>query len=452
MLRFDLHLPRGAGRCPGVVWWLVIGLSLSACTNYRQQVYGIRDGLLQGRPGLSLSVLEARQKDSSGDVRDVLTLLDSGMIRRINGQYAASNRDFEAAKYLMETYAATSITENIGALTINEGVRSYVGDTYEQLLLHAFMALNDIEMGDFDAARVEMLQADVKMQTRETQPEDGFVRYLSGMIFEKLGEPDQAMVAYRKASLAFQQQADDQAMAVPTVLQQDLLRLAGELGLKDEYRLFQQVFSPAGPARTPAAGEGEAIVILLQGLAPVRSENVVPVYASEIQKTLRIAFPAYPEGRQSLPAATVRFDDGRQASLETVEDIDRLARRSLDDAMPGIMARAMSRAVIKYNSQHTANDNSPLAGLLLTVTNLLTEQADTRSWATLPQEIRLYRQFMSAGVHAMTIDLHDSAGHRIERLSRRVTIRQADRTFVVIHWFAPGAGDTGVAPDTRLPR
>jgi hypothetical protein len=125
--------------------------------------------------------------------------------------------------------------------------------------------------------------------------------------------------------------------------------------------------------------------------------------------------------------------------METVEDIDALARYSLEQAMPGIMARATARAMVKYNTQHTANNNSELAGLLMTITNLVTERADTRSWTTLPQEIELRRIRLPVGEHQIQLQMLNTAGQIVDVMDEKVTIKPRQTSFVIQHWNTPVA-------------
>ena len=125
--------------------------------------------------------------------------------------------------------------------------------------------------------------------------------------------------------------------------------------------------------------------------------------------------------------------------METVEDVDALARYSLKQAMPGIMVRATARAVVKYNTQHTAqeSDSSGLAGLLMTITNLITERADTRSWTTLPQEIELKRLLLPVGEHNVQLEMQTSAGQIVDVINEKITIKPRQSSFLIKHWNAP---------------
>ena len=168
----------------------VLLLMMAGCATYSQQATSMRDNLLVGRADLAKELAEKEDETAT----DVLACLNKGMLRRITNDYAGSNQILEVAKQHIESLYGVSVSDMAGSVIINDAIRDYKGDRYEQVLLHAYMAMNYLQLGKPDSARVEMLQADVKMMEWGDQPdEDPFVRYFAGMIFEALGEDDQAL-------------------------------------------------------------------------------------------------------------------------------------------------------------------------------------------------------------------------------------------------------------------
>ncbi|GMR00984.1 MAG: hypothetical protein BMS9Abin19_0330 [Gammaproteobacteria bacterium] len=413
---------------------LGLGILLQSCASYGQHATTMRDGLLTGHPELSLAIAEKEDPDQ----KSVIASLDKGMLRRINQDYTGSNQIFEVAKQEIEQLYGFSVTENLASVTINETLRGYEGDRYEQLLLHAYMAMNYIQLGQIDAARVEMLQANVKMMEWGDEPEeDAFLRYLEGMIYESLDEQDSALISYRKAYTVYKEKGGEQYPVAPELIKKDLLRLLAWQGLWSEYKSYKKELNMENykPAKA-SKNFGELVVILNNGLAPIRSEKALHIFSSEVQQNLRIAFPVYDHPKQRLYVPRISVDK-KQLTLETVEDIDTLARYSLEQAMPGILARATARAVVKYNTQHTAGDSSSIAGLLMTIANIVTERADTRSWTTLPQEIQLQRVLLPVGEHQLQIQLVNTAGHVVDVIEEKVVIKPEQSSFVIRHWNTP---------------
>lgn len=409
---------------------------VQSCASYGSHATSMRDGLLLGNAEISLAIAEEKDKQQ----KEVISSLDKGMLRRITNDYTGSNQIFEVAKQEIAVLHGISITENLASLTINETLRGYEGDRYEQLLLHAYMAMNYIQLGQLDDARVEMLQANVKMMEWGEEPEeDAFLRYLEGMIYESLGEFDSALISYRKAYIVYKEKGGNQYPLAPMALKKDLLRLLAWQGLWSEYKSYKKEFAMEDykPVKR-SKNFGELIVILNNGLAPIKSEAAIPIFSSEVQQNLRVAFPVYRQPRQNLFSPQVNINQ-QQYSMETVEDVDALARYSLEQAMPGIMARATARAVVKYNTQHTAQESSSMAGLLMTLTNLVTERADTRSWTTLPQEVQLKRILLPVGEHQLQIQMLNAAGKVVDVIDEKVLIKPEQTSFVIKHWSAPVA-------------
>jgi len=423
---------------------LISGALLQSCASYATHASSMRDGLLQGKPHLSLAIAE--QKDP--EQKEVISSLDKGMLRRINDDFSGSNQIFEVAKQEIEQLYGISITENLAALTINETLRGYQGDRYEQLLLHAYMAMNYIQLGQIDGARVEMLQANVKMMEWGDEPEeDAFLRYLEGIIYESLGELDSALISYRKAYIVYKEKAGFQYPAASPGIKKDLLRLLASQGLWSEYKSRKKEFNmmdePSAKISTKTSVRasdkmGELVVILNNGLAPMRSETSIHIFSSEVQQNLRVAFPVYRQPKKRLFTPKIHVNK-EQYWMETVQDIDTLARYSLEQAMPGIMLRATARAVVKYNSQHSAQKSSDLAGFLMTITNLVTERADTRSWTTLPQQIELRRIVLPVGEHKVQIKMKNAAAQVVDVIEETVTIKARQSSFLIKHWAAPTA-------------
>jgi hypothetical protein len=415
---------------------LSISIVMSGCATYGQKAGSTRDSLLAGQVGIAMAAVEAEDKDEE----EVLASLNKGVLRRMAGDYGGSNHIFGVAKQHIEDLYGISVTEQLGAVTVNDTLRSYTGDRYEQVLLHAYMAMNFIEMGDIDAARVEILQADVKMQEWGEEPEeDPFVRYFSGMIYEALGETDQAVVAYRQASEIYKATIDKQSLAVPQILKEDLLRGLANEGMWGEYKSLKKSFGMTDFKPTKLGnGFGEVIAILNNGLAPVRSSNsIVTATGGDVVDTVSIAVPVYPNPPRQLYKARLTAN-GKSVNLETVENIDALARSALDSDMPAITARAIARAIVKHTTQKEAEDRGgALAGFLMTVTNIATEQADTRSWSTLPQEIQLARLVLPEGTHNVQIEMFNDAGVLVDTINKTMNIKSGERVFISKHWTAP---------------
>lgn len=402
---------------------LMVGLPLlaSGCATFSENFAGVERHLAADNVPAALTAVDkvdfpARDK--------ALYFLNKGMLQRMAGDYRASAASFESAKGLLEEFGKLSLREQTLSLAVNDASRAYEGQPYELLLLHAYAALNYLQLGDFPAARVESLQLDQRLRemdeggsTSTVSIRDGaFARYLSGLIYEALGENAEAMIAYRKAYEAYERQRPATGVPVPRPLQQDLLRLTAELGLDDELRRFRKTFpGVGGPTAAEMRDLGEVVFILHNGLTPGLREQSATVLDPTTTHFVRLALPSLVPRPLPLSRVTLLADGIREDSA-LVEDVAALAGKSLDERLPGMTARLLARQVVKAQASRQAskaamksgNDSGDRLGLGLLalgveLTNLFTERADTRHWATLPGNIQLVRLPLPPGRYRLRL-------------------------------------------------
>ena len=426
--------------------WLTGGLCLcavlfaSGCATHSQRFAAVEEQVVAGKLDAALQALE---KDRSGNSRDeVLYLLNRAMLLRMQGQYAQSNEALEQAKRLIDELDAISVSEQAASLSINDTLQTYLGDDYERALLHAFAALNYLQQGRPDEARVEALQLDVALKLRADAAGDGYVedafsRYLSGLVFEQLGEWSDAMIAYRKAYRNYRAEQRDQGPPVPHSLKLALLRLAEHLGLRDELRTYRAEFGiERWPSLASLRDKGEVVVVIGTGLAPVKRSHSFGIFAPEVGVMVTIATPVYETRPQWVDTVQLTLGDIR-LQAELVEDIDVSAQRALDAAMPAITARALARAVVKYQAARQVQEQNEGLGLLVNIAGLLTEQADTRSWSMLPQRLYLARRFLAPGRHDIALKIVASDGRVLgQKRFSGVEVQAGRKIFLSWAWVS----------------
>ncbi len=414
---------------------LISVVLLQACTTSAHKTAGMRNLLLHTQYEKALQEAERLlQKTPDG----VMENMNVGMLQHLLNNYEASNQAFEVAKQRIEALYATSITEQVGATVVNDELISYQGDRFEQVLIHLYMAKNFLKLGQQDSARVELLQSQVKMnEWGEPSDEVPFMRYFSGIIFELLGEEDSATVSYRKAVDAYRNTYDKHGLNVPLQLKQDLLRMLARMKIWDEYRQYKKQFilSDYQPPRT--RGMGELVLIMGNGLAPQREQKVFRTWAPALSLNIKVAIPAYPDPPAVLPRMRVKINDSYHV-METVSNIDGMARAALAENLPEITTRAIARAVAKKKSEKDMGDKQgPLAQFAMMVINQGTEIADTRCWSTLPQAFNLMRIYLPEGEHALDVEVLSAGGHIVDVIKQRVKIASDAKTVISDHWIAP---------------
>lgn len=462
-------MDRTASRCrgaplPALLAGLVLTSALSGCATYSDSFGTIQTNLASQKYDVALKDIE-KQSDAKTD--RVLYLLNKGMVLRMKRDFAGSNEALEAAKTEMERLYADSVSQNAMSFLVNDSTVSYGGEDYEQVLVHLYMALNYLELGKKDDARVEAQQVDLKLREISSKvvgsryARDAFALYLTGMIYEDLGERSDAMISYRDAYNTYKKYQASYGTPMPEELKRDLLRMAQRQGLRDEAAQYSKEFGlPLAPAKSDPPKEGELVFIFNNGLAPIkrekRSSMAAPppsVVAGGAPATpgvfVTIALPYY-ESRPNNVASARISATGEQSSSEQVENVDAIARASLDSHMPAIVARSIARAVIKAKMQEAVdragqrrnNNDSGMGALIgsiaVRVASVATERADTRSWLTLPAEIQMARLHLPPGQYTIKVELLDAGGQTVAtREYPGIAITEGHMTYLTEHWTPP---------------
>jgi len=423
-------------------WLIVWLLLLQGCASYSEAFYPVENKLVNQDPAGALKELEKLGTDEEDKL---LFLLNKAMLQRMQNDFEGSNQTLEQAKSFINAYSAVSVSEQAASFLINDTTLTYTGTPLDQVLLHTYAALNYLELDNSDAARVEILQIDLRLrQEMSDAPNsalsiDPFSRYLSGMVYEDLGEYSDAMIAYRKALEAYQIHADElYALEIPHTLKTDLLRTAKRMGLNNELEKLTQQFSIPQEEITSIEDneqQGELVLLFHSGLAPVKRESRIDVVAPQSGQLVSISLPYYQDRPKPILGARINANDVSQSS-EVVEQIDAIDRETLKAYMPAITARAVARAITKYQATKETKKENELAGLLLNIMGTVIERADTRSWLTLPAEIQMARLPLSPGEHKISISLLDQNNNVVRTIKLgKINITAGKRRYISYHYI-----------------
>jgi hypothetical protein len=412
---------------------------LGGCASFSDSFSPVEANLAANAPSDALAALE-KQRYGHGD--RVLYLLNKGMLLRIAGDYKGSNDTFEAAKQRIDALYGTSVSEQAASFLINDATKAYVGADYEQVLIHLYMALNYLDLNELMQARVEAQQVDVTLRAQaqrnseQRYTEDALARYLTGTIYESLGEWSDAMISYRQAYDAYGVYVAKYGTPMPQFLGPDLVRLARKEGRTADLAKFAREFPAAANASEGAlAGMGDLIFTLHEGLAPIKREHSATVVAPESGRLVRISLPTYQVRPTPVRRARITVGDNT-VTTDLAEDINAIAVKDLDAKMPLITARAIARAVVKDRTAKQAGKQNDVLGLVVNIANVLTERADTRSWLTLPGRVHLAEVAAPPGSYTVKVELLDYDDNVIAaREFPNVALARGRKTYLSYHWI-----------------
>lgn len=311
--------------------------------------------------------------------------LNLGFLLLISGQFEEAISTLSTAKKEMAVLQASSISENFGAGTINETLRSYSGYPTDRVMVHNMLALSYLFNDDIDSARVEMLQADISMKKLtdgvDLNGQLASAHLLSAIIYELLDEQSNALISYKKASDII----EERNLPLPSSLQKALLRMSFKLGAKSQYASYKKRF-PALPEPT-LESKNQLFALYFDGIVSHKIENSITVPNTSNNQWIRISMPTYPRKNRNINRAKINTS-GAQIVTELVESIDQLARDDLEREYPSILLLTTTRAIAKYQLVKEAEEEDPLLGILVNLATVLTEVADLRSWNMLPATIQ----------------------------------------------------------------
>ena len=129
----------------------------------------------------------------------------------------------------------------------------------------------------------------------------------------------------------------------------------------------------------------------------------------KLEYLLRVAIPTIDSHRPRFSGIRVAVEENQGTGV-LVEDVESIAIETFNAQRPMILLRTLLRAVGKYLLTRQANKKHEALGLLTNLAGVLTEQADTRSWQTLPNQIFMVRMPLPAGTHTLKLSFLDANG------------------------------------------
>jgi hypothetical protein len=377
--------------------------------------------------------------------KDILYFFEKGELLRLDNEYEHSRDAWLQADEIVRIWEdeyrvnPAKVIGDIGAYLVSDSVRRYDGHDYEKVFLSTKLMLNHVMLGNYDHARVEMkktferekliesfrekeyeriLEEEQKhsfsfsvkdlvkngypidqLDNREVNAlkngyQNAFAHYLSGYFFEMRGEYSLAAPGYRNA-----------------------------LELRPGSKLIQEKTGKLG-RKKPGLGQADVLFVVESGFAPALRSITIPLPIPFNKETLvtPLSFPVITADARAFVPPSLSVG-GKALPVETLVNVDALARRQLKDQLPGILGRTAVRAVIKSVLQYQAEKKGNAAAkLAATVATVATERADERSWRTLPASLSIARAILPLGEQAIEFRTHNGIYRGTIKIEGTMTI------------------------------
>ena len=460
---------------------------LSGCGLYADRYVRVDQRLLANDPRGADAVLAAAESEYGARNR-LLYNMDRGMTLHLASDYVQSNSQLESAAQEVERLYTRTIRTETAAFLTNDTFLPYEGDAYEHVMINVIKALNYAAMGQLTEAVVEARQIDHrlnvlsdKVKERDRYREDAFARYLTGVLYEATGAVNDAFIAYRKAYDIYEATRSWSHIPMPSMLHADLLRTTDALHMTAEFDEYRRLFPETRWSSTLEHPDlAQVVVISYNGRAPHKEDNYLdlPISLSALQlvllnrgvihasnrqerraadsiiyglngRVVRVALPRLvPQKTQVLYEDVMLIPHAGEAISEKSELMyngTELTDKSLSEQMPDITTKALARAAIKFaaaeaatrGAQHAVNKgDAPWVGLLVGLAShglaVASEEADKRSWRTLPDEIHVSRLWAPAGEYESRIQAIPRNGGGPRTVATRPIVLRAGETVFLI--------------------
>ena len=423
---------------------LLAGCAANPLRQYDSELQETVKLVKQGSVKQALALIEKNNEPGliSKD-KDILYYLEKGELLTLDNDHPGAKGAWLKADEVVREWEESFKTDpsklfgDIGSFLINDKTRRYEGQDYEKVMLSTNLTLSHIMQGNYDDARIEMkktyerekliesfreqeydkLQDEGKKQAVTASVKDmkgypmaeldapevtdlkngfqnAFAHYLAGYFFEATGEPSLAEPGYRNA-----------------------------LQLAPKSKIVQAGLSEIG-RRKPGAKESDVLFVIESGFAPSWKSITIPIPiprgGSGVVLT-PLSFPLVKADNPGFVPPTLKVA-GKQLPVETLSNIDFMARRMLKDQMPGILLRTIIRAVVKSVAQEQANKGGLVLGLVANVASVISEQADDRSWRTLPERISVARAILPQGTQSIEFQTGSGSFKKDIEIGQRFTI------------------------------
>lgn len=381
----------------------------------------------------------------------LLYYLDAGMLHHYNGNWQKSNELLSLAEDAIVELYTKSVSKAAASMLLNDNALDYSGEDYEDVYINVFKALNFLNLGDDEAAFVEIRRVDDKLTYLEQKHakmakelssgkdskteivtgankfhSSALARYLSLLLYASEGKKDDARIDYDNIQFAFQSQPEIYPFSPPQIIHptqappQPVLRVISMVN------------------RSPEKREREMHIHTSKDLLLIGSVDktieVYPITWEGIDEGyyFKFAVPYLVDKPMRVGRVDLLTSDGSRHTLQKIEDVSLIARKTYEIKEPLILMKSVVRSVLKGLAAKAAKDNadkkgSGLAAALLSLATdaaiYFTENADLRLSKFFPGNVLVAEIPMEVGSHDLKLEYYSPEGNLLYEETRTVQIK-----------------------------
>ncbi len=384
--------------------------SIMTNTRFYEPVY---DMMSKGKfNDASKFIADAAESGDYSEKDRVLEYLDKGIVLHYSGSYKESNIELQKAEDAISELFTKSVSRGAQSFLLNDNSLAYDGEVYDNLYINVFKALNYVHLGMFDEAYVEIKRVNVKLRELDAKYDmmvseldksekadidlakksidyynNAMANYLSHLVFRADNEEDNSRISLEKVNEAWKQYPDVYNFPEPKAVTNTSNKKGSFLNI-----LAFTGNAPQKKAIGARITTGDNFIVISDP-TNMRAEPI-PFPAVSSGWNFKFSFPSIEEPGSNVGYIDVYVNGKRAASMELLENISNVATRTFDTKKNIVYFKTAIRAVVKGIAAGKLGKNLEkqagggfLGGLAQLATNVafdLTENADLRSWRTLP--------------------------------------------------------------------
>ena len=398
--------------------FLLVGLTFSGVScqsGYRNSAANL---VTLERQGQYAGAADLAAKDAQANLNDeadrVIFLLEAGRTAQLAGRVSASTAFYEQAYDIIRPYLDSKpearVSEAIATTVVNQTLAEYRGTPVERIMLSTLQALNRLQAGDFQQARIELNRARDWQQDAVEKAANEIDRAEKEM--SKKAKSKGISSTSLKVPLQLRAIQESMGDLTPyadwrnpfTSWLRAIFLMAnasdpGDLGnarfdLREVISMMPDFESVAGPdlaAIEQASIRPTTWVVFMSGLAPEYEEFRldIPIPIGNVNY-VAAAFPVLTPMSGSLSGLTVSVDDDHSDGA-LLANMDAMVAADFEKRLPVIVMQEILSMALKttatWAASQAAGDGGGLVNLIGIVYQAATTAADLRSWRTIPKNI-----------------------------------------------------------------
>ncbi len=407
---------------------------LSGCATYKDDTEAIRASWAAGNDEATaeLAASAADSKDDSADA--IVFLLEEGTAWRAAEQYGESNATFGVANEKMAYWSSQAelrLGETVKANFTNLSYLTYTGYAYDKVMLHTYVALNYLAVEDFESARVSLNRAleAQREAVRANAEAIAEAQQAAEESADKAAKDDKAYNAEKALKdKKFSSAVDDTyrylakyqaytdyvnpftvyldglyfyAQATgPSDLERARKSFERVRGMIPQDEYLQKDIAAVNQAYAGGTPPPTTWVLFETGMAPLREETRIDIplfIVTQQVPYVGVAFPKLVFNNSYVPGLSVRTSNGAYETT-LLCSMDSVVAQEFENELPVVITRTLISAGTKALAQYgiyEATKDSGTIGAIIQIAGVVYQaamnQADLRTWVTLPKQFQLVR-------------------------------------------------------------